>query len=195
MLVPQKKDIDEIEGPWSPKENKMLLNLFEKHGRNWSLISKSIPGRSAKTCMVRWFILTLKRKSRRSMNNEDITIRDHEELLDREHKTKNYLVAFEGARGQAPSIGDIAMDNVSQPSRGTHSYSRDQLAPSWNALNKQDSSRMMIDSDNKQAFVGSEIGSQNNIYEGNSSHAVGGVVNGQAPSISDMARGNMSSGG
>ena len=33
----------------------MLQNLVEKHGPNWSLIRKSLPGRSAKTCRVRWF--------------------------------------------------------------------------------------------------------------------------------------------
>ena len=67
----------------------MLQNLIKKYGCNWSLISKSIPGRSAKTCELRWETIwhslqshedienhwnsTLKWKSS-SMTNEDITI-------------------------------------------------------------------------------------------------------------------------
>ncbi|PWA86846.1 MYB2 [Artemisia annua] len=47
--------MDRIKGPWSPDEDQMLTNLVEKHGpRNWSLISKSIPGRSGKSCRLRW---------------------------------------------------------------------------------------------------------------------------------------------
>ncbi|KVI02715.1 transcription factor MYB44-like [Cynara cardunculus var. scolymus] len=50
-----KKDIDRIKGPWSPEEDDMLQQLVDKHGpRNWSLIGKSIPGRSGKSCRLRW---------------------------------------------------------------------------------------------------------------------------------------------
>ncbi|KAK1410293.1 hypothetical protein QVD17_36828 [Tagetes erecta] len=50
-----RKDMDRIKGPWSPEEDEMLQQLVEKHGpRNWSLISKSIPGRSGKSCRLRW---------------------------------------------------------------------------------------------------------------------------------------------
>ncbi|OIW10939.1 hypothetical protein TanjilG_22746 [Lupinus angustifolius] len=50
-----RKDMDRIRGPWSPEEDASLQNLVEKHGpRNWSLISKSIPGRSGKSCRLRW---------------------------------------------------------------------------------------------------------------------------------------------
>nr|APU53717.1 MYB transcription factor protein 7 [Panax ginseng] len=49
------KDLDRIKGPWSPEEDELLQRLVEKHGaRNWSLISKSIPGRSGKSCRLRW---------------------------------------------------------------------------------------------------------------------------------------------
>lgn len=51
----QKKEMDRIKGPWSPEEDESLQRLVEKHGpRNWSLISKSIPGRSGKSCRLRW---------------------------------------------------------------------------------------------------------------------------------------------
>ncbi|GAB4849018.1 hypothetical protein Ancab_003830 [Ancistrocladus abbreviatus] len=50
-----RKDMDRIKGPWSPEEDDLLTKLVEKHGpRNWSLISKSIPGRSGKSCRLRW---------------------------------------------------------------------------------------------------------------------------------------------
>ncbi|XP_058070126.1 transcription factor MYB44-like [Magnolia sinica] len=50
-----RKDLDRIKGPWSPEEDESLRNLVQKHGpRNWSLISKSIPGRSGKSCRLRW---------------------------------------------------------------------------------------------------------------------------------------------
>ncbi|XAR51315.1 hypothetical protein NMG60_11005911 [Bertholletia excelsa] len=50
-----KKDVDRIKGPWSPEEDEMLQKLVQKHGpRNWSLISKSISGRSGKSCRLRW---------------------------------------------------------------------------------------------------------------------------------------------
>ncbi|KAL0381871.1 UNVERIFIED_CONTAM: Transcription factor [Sesamum angustifolium] len=48
-------DVDRIKGPWSPEEDDLLQHLVHKHGpRNWSLISKSIPGRSGKSCRLRW---------------------------------------------------------------------------------------------------------------------------------------------
>jgi len=48
-------EMDRIKGPWSPEEDETLQKLVEKHGaRNWALISKSIPGRSGKSCRLRW---------------------------------------------------------------------------------------------------------------------------------------------
>ncbi|KAJ6735587.1 TRANSCRIPTION FACTOR MYB73 [Salix viminalis] len=47
--------MERIKGPWSPEEDEALQKLVQKHGpRNWSLISKSIPGRSGKSCRLRW---------------------------------------------------------------------------------------------------------------------------------------------
>ncbi|GKV04552.1 hypothetical protein SLEP1_g16702 [Rubroshorea leprosula] len=49
------KDVDRIKGPWSPEEDEALRRLVQNYGpRNWSLISKSIPGRSGKSCRLRW---------------------------------------------------------------------------------------------------------------------------------------------
>ncbi|KAL2635899.1 hypothetical protein R1flu_007378 [Riccia fluitans] len=49
------QDNERIKGPWSPEEDAALQRLVEKYGaRNWSLISRSIPGRSGKSCRLRW---------------------------------------------------------------------------------------------------------------------------------------------
>ncbi|KAG6400323.1 hypothetical protein SASPL_137149 [Salvia splendens] len=50
-----RSESDRIKGPWSPEDDELLQKLVEKHGpRNWTLISKSIPGRSGKSCRLRW---------------------------------------------------------------------------------------------------------------------------------------------
>jgi myb proto-oncogene protein len=54
-MAVSRKEMDRIKGPWSPEEDDALQQLVQKHGpRNWSLISKSIPGRSGKSCRLRW---------------------------------------------------------------------------------------------------------------------------------------------
>ncbi|WVY89258.1 hypothetical protein V8G54_034772 [Vigna mungo] len=46
---------DRVKGSWSPQEDAILLKLVKQYGaRNWSLISSSIPGRSGKSCRLRW---------------------------------------------------------------------------------------------------------------------------------------------
>lgn len=46
---------DRIKGSWNPQEDATLIKLVEEHGpRNWSLISTGIPGRSGKSCRLRW---------------------------------------------------------------------------------------------------------------------------------------------
>ncbi|XP_022772895.1 transcription factor MYB44-like [Durio zibethinus] len=54
-MASTRKDVDRIKGPWSPEEDAALQRLVQTYGpRNWSLISKSIPGRSGKSCRLRW---------------------------------------------------------------------------------------------------------------------------------------------
>lgn len=54
-MAVSKSEMDRIKGPWSAEEDEALQRLVQKHGpRNWSLISKSIPGRSGKSCRLRW---------------------------------------------------------------------------------------------------------------------------------------------
>jgi myb proto-oncogene protein len=46
---------ERVRGPWSPEEDAVLSNLVEKLGaRNWTLIARGIPGRSGKSCRLRW---------------------------------------------------------------------------------------------------------------------------------------------
>ncbi|KAG6470781.1 transcription factor MYB44-like [Zingiber officinale] len=54
-MVGRIRATDRIKGPWSPEEDETLRRLVEQHGpRNWSLISRSIPRRSGKSCRLRW---------------------------------------------------------------------------------------------------------------------------------------------
>jgi transcription factor MYB, plant len=42
-------------GPWTVEEDTLLLRLVEQHGAHyWSVISAAIPGRSGKSCRLRW---------------------------------------------------------------------------------------------------------------------------------------------
>ncbi|CAM0955952.1 unnamed protein product [Alopecurus aequalis] len=44
-----------IKGSWSPEEDELLRDAVARHGaRNWSVISGEIPGRSGKSCRLRW---------------------------------------------------------------------------------------------------------------------------------------------
>ncbi|KAK1409401.1 hypothetical protein QVD17_35927 [Tagetes erecta] len=44
-----------VKGPWSPEEDVILSDLVSKFGaKNWSLIARGIPGRSGKSCRLRW---------------------------------------------------------------------------------------------------------------------------------------------
>ncbi|KAG5089642.1 hypothetical protein AAZX31_01G177100 [Glycine max] len=75
-----RKDMDRIKGPWSPEEDEALQKLVEKHGpRNWSLISKSIPGRSGKSCRLRWCNQLSPQVEHRAFTHEedDTIIRAH----------------------------------------------------------------------------------------------------------------------
>ncbi|CAL0317627.1 unnamed protein product [Lupinus luteus] len=47
--------VDRVKGSWSPQEDETLLKLVAEHGPgNWSAISSGIPGRSGKSCRLRW---------------------------------------------------------------------------------------------------------------------------------------------
>ncbi|XP_021753407.1 transcription factor MYB44-like [Chenopodium quinoa] len=71
---------DRIKGPWSPEEDQLLRRLVDKHGaRNWSVISKSISGRSGKSCRLRWCNQLSPEVEHRAFSAEedDIIVRAH----------------------------------------------------------------------------------------------------------------------
>ncbi|KAF3663010.1 Transcription factor MYB44 [Capsicum annuum] len=44
-----------VKEPWSREEDLVLMELINKFGaRNWSMIAQGIPGRSGKSCRLRW---------------------------------------------------------------------------------------------------------------------------------------------
>ncbi|KAF8017359.1 hypothetical protein BT93_H2527 [Corymbia citriodora subsp. variegata] len=75
-----RKELDRIKGPWSPEEDEALRRLVQKLGpRNWSLISKSVPGRSGKSCRLRWCNQLSPQVEHRAFTPEedDIIVRAH----------------------------------------------------------------------------------------------------------------------
>ncbi|KAG5254139.1 transcription factor MYB [Salix suchowensis] len=45
----------QVKGPWSQEEDALLKHLVIKHGpRNWTMIARAVPGRSGKSCRLRW---------------------------------------------------------------------------------------------------------------------------------------------
>ncbi|CAN7117237.1 unnamed protein product [Brassica rapa subsp. narinosa] len=46
---------ERVKVAWSAEEDVVLSNLVEKFGpRNWSLLARSVPGRTGKSCRLRW---------------------------------------------------------------------------------------------------------------------------------------------
>ncbi|KAF8652480.1 hypothetical protein HU200_062813 [Digitaria exilis] len=44
-----------VRGSWTPEEDDLLRGAVARHGpRNWSVISAEVPGRSGKSCRLRW---------------------------------------------------------------------------------------------------------------------------------------------
>ncbi|EPS64975.1 hypothetical protein M569_09804, partial [Genlisea aurea] len=61
-----------VRGPWSPEEDEALTMLVGKFGaRNWSFISRGIPGRSGKSCRLRWCNQLDPRVKRRPFTDEE----------------------------------------------------------------------------------------------------------------------------
>lgn len=53
--IDNKRRVERVKGPWSPEEDGILSGLVSNLGaRNWSLIARGIPGRSGKSCRLRW---------------------------------------------------------------------------------------------------------------------------------------------
>ncbi|KAL8137513.1 hypothetical protein V2J09_003514 [Rumex salicifolius] len=53
--APPAVEAGKVKGPWSPDEDVILSQLVARFGaRNWSVIARGIPGRSGKSCRLRW---------------------------------------------------------------------------------------------------------------------------------------------
>ncbi|KAK4480995.1 hypothetical protein RD792_011863 [Penstemon davidsonii] len=49
------RSLDRVRGSWSSDEDTILTQLVSNFGpRNWSLIARGVPGRSGKSCRLRW---------------------------------------------------------------------------------------------------------------------------------------------
>ncbi|KMZ71337.1 Transcription factor MYB44 [Zostera marina] len=73
-------EVDRIKGTWTPEEDRALHVLVQTLGpRNWSLISKSVPGRSGKSCRLRWCNQLSPQVEHRTFSQEedDIIVRAH----------------------------------------------------------------------------------------------------------------------
>ncbi|CAL4970924.1 unnamed protein product [Urochloa decumbens] len=65
-------ECDRIKGPWSPEEDEALRRLVERHGaRNWTAIGRGIPGRSGKSCRLRWCNQLSPQVERRPFTHEE----------------------------------------------------------------------------------------------------------------------------
>lgn len=59
VVVNGEDKVDEMRlvrrGTWSSEEDMVLTRLVTEFGpRNWSVIAQGVPGRSAKSCRLRW---------------------------------------------------------------------------------------------------------------------------------------------
>lgn len=75
--------MDLIKGPWSPEEDALLRHLVQKHGaKNWSLISRAVPGRSGKSCRLRWCNQLSPRVEHRPFTSQEdeVILRAHRHL-------------------------------------------------------------------------------------------------------------------
>ncbi|RWR78055.1 transcription factor MYB44-like protein [Cinnamomum micranthum f. kanehirae] len=126
MASSRSSDMDRIKGPWSPEEDEALQSLVKKHGpRNWSLISKSIPGRSGKSCRLRWCNQLSPEVEHRpfSPDEDDTIIRAHAKFGNKESRSSlsedDFNALDAGDRPphkRSASVGAATFQNPSSPS-------------------------------------------------------------------------------
>lgn len=61
-----------LNGPWSPEEDILLIELFEKYGPKWALISQSFDARSAVNVKNHYSTISSQKKIKRNKVNKKI---------------------------------------------------------------------------------------------------------------------------
>jgi hypothetical protein len=61
-LNPELNSNSYLENEWNQDEDEVLWNLQKENGNSWSLIAKSLPGRTENSVRNRWNILCKKRR-------------------------------------------------------------------------------------------------------------------------------------
>ncbi|KAA6421627.1 MAG: MYB transcription factor 1 [Trebouxia sp. A1-2] len=70
-------------GPWRQEEDIMLRRLIKEHGvKKWSSVAEGIPGRSGKSCRLRWYNQLCPHLKKESFDEDEdtIIIKAHKEL-------------------------------------------------------------------------------------------------------------------
>ncbi|DBB06801.1 TPA: hypothetical protein ACH3X3_009464 [Trebouxia sp. C0006] len=70
-------------GPWRQEEDVMLRRLIKEHGvKKWSSVAEGIPGRSGKSCRLRWYNQLCPHLKKESFDEDEdsIIIKAHKEL-------------------------------------------------------------------------------------------------------------------
>nr|GEW73467.1 hypothetical protein [Tanacetum cinerariifolium] len=195
------RDMD-MERPWSPQEDHMLLNLAEKHGlENLSLISESLQGRSGLSCSSRWFSLE------RSFTPEE------DEMLQNllEKHGPNWSLISESMPGRSAKSCELRRSSFLQFVHRPFTPKEDETilrlhelhGNKWATIARLLGGRMdnVIKKrwNSTLKWKSSPMTDEDNITTGaqdrNLNQEVGGVSGRKPPSISDMGRDNVSSEG
>nr|GEZ61309.1 hypothetical protein [Tanacetum cinerariifolium] len=165
------KDMDSREGPWILEEDKMLQNLIAIFSMDWSLISKSIPGRTIHECLLWWFSFYQRHGPNWSLISKSIPGKS---AISCELRWLSLQMPF------TPEEDDMLEILL------------EKYGPNWSLISKSmpGKSAMACALRWKSSSV-----TKKDIPDLNLSVAVGDFTGHQAPSISDMARDNMTSEG
>nr|GFA85544.1 transcription factor MYB44-like [Tanacetum cinerariifolium] len=186
--------MDSRQGPWSLEEDKMLQNLMAIFGMDWSLVSKSIPGRTIHECLLWWFSFY------QSFTPEEGEI--FKNLF--EKHGPNWSLISKSIPGKSAISCELTWLSLQRPFTPEEDEMLEILlekyGPNWSLISKSMPGKSamacelrMLTRYHLSLSVILVLHESSYIHDRNLSHEVGGD-SGKAPSIGDMLRGNMSSG-